>query len=123
MSWLEADLEVAAKWEDWQYTEEESKTIQKSGSGGGKPLVSPHPPLKKQNKRGKENKKNMLIKGQGTLDKFVRKVGKPTEDVPVMTDSSVGWGDSVEDDLCKSEDVLNKEYRLYRVSIFKKYFV
>ena len=28
----------------------------------------------------------------------------------------------MEDDLCKSEDVLNKEYRLYRVSIFKKYF-
>ena len=51
----------------------------------------------------------MLIKGQGTLDRFVRKVCKLTEDVPVMTDSSVGWGDSVEDDLCKSEDVLNKE--------------
>ena len=62
---LGADLEVAAEWEDWQYTENESNTIQKSGSGVGKPVVSPHPPLKKERKKvttkgGKKIRKTRL---------------------------------------------------------------
>ena len=137
---LAADLELATDWEDWQYTEEESSTVEKRGSGVGKPSASPHPPLKKQNKqninkkedtkvktetksnkRGKEKNKNMLIKGQGTLDRFVVRVCNPVKDDLVLTE--LGDSDNFEDDLWKCEDVLSKEYRLYRVSKLRKYFV
>ena len=107
----------------------------------GKPSVSPHPPHKKQNKqnnknknentkvktetksnkRGKEKNKNMLIKGQGTLDRFVVKVCKPVKDDLVLTE--LGDSDNLEDDLWKCEDVLSKEYRLYKVSMLRKFFV
>ena len=138
---LAADLELAAGWEDWQHTEEERITVEKRWSGVGKPSVSPHPPHKKQNnknnknknentkvktetksnKRGKEKNKNMLIKGQGTLDRFVVKVCKPVKDDLVLTE--LGDSDNLEDDLWKCEDVLSKEYRLYKVSMLRKYFV